>query len=114
MSVPRSFKCLYLRKFCIVSKEAGRKHYSPFIRREADDAIPLVSSALGGGEGCTFKPAAHFRFSSDANFVARNVFLESDGVDGFYVRNGVDGRLGVRKGSTIRSSMLFIFHTDDP
>jgi len=47
-------------------------------------------------------------------FVAGSVFLESDGVDGFYVRNGVDGRLGVRKGSTIRSSMLFIFHTDDP
>ena len=47
-------------------------------------------------------------------FVVGNVFLESDGVDGFYVRNGVNGRLGARKGSTIRSSMLFIFHTDDP
>jgi len=47
-------------------------------------------------------------------FVAGNIFLEFDGVDGFCVRNGVDGRVGVRKGSTILSSMLFIFHTDDP
>jgi len=31
-------------------------------------------------------------------FVAGNIFLEFDGVDGFYVRNGVDGRVGVRKG----------------
>jgi hypothetical protein len=26
-------------------------------------------------------------------FVAGKAFFESDGVDGFYVRNGVDGRL---------------------
>lgn len=29
-------------------------------------------------------------------FVVGKAFFESDGVDGFYVRNGVDGRLGVR------------------
>jgi len=70
-----------------------------------------VSSA--GGD-LHLNPPLTFASVQMRTFVAGNVFLESDGVNGFYVRNGVDGRLGVRKGSTIRSSMLFIFHTDDP
>ena len=87
-------------------------YYSAFIRLEADDAIPLVSSA-GGGALYLNLPLI-FASVQMRTFVVGNIFLESDGVDGFYVRNCVDGRLGVRKGSTIRCSMLFIFHTDDP
>jgi len=71
-----------------------------------------VSSA-GGGALYLNLPLT-FASVQMRTLVVGNIFLESDGVDGFYVRNGVDGRLGVRKGSTIRSSMLFIFHTDDP
>jgi len=68
----------------------------------------------GGVEALHLNLPLTFASIQMRTFVAGNVFLESNGVDGFYVRNGVDGRLGVRKGSTIRSSMLFIFHTDDP
>jgi hypothetical protein len=65
-------------------------YYSAFIRREADDAIPLVSSA-GGGALYLNLPLT-FASVLLRTFVVGNVFLESYRVYGFYVRNGVGGR----------------------
>jgi hypothetical protein len=67
-----------------------------------------VTYGSGGGGGVIFRRAVHFRFSSVANFCNRKCvsWIRSSGC---FLCGGFGS-----KGSTIRSSVLFIFHCDDP